>query len=292
MEIRLLRSFVTLASQGHFGRAAGALCITQPTLTKQIQSLESDLGARLFERGRQGAQLTAFGELFLPDAQRLIEHTDELVQNVARAVGGERGRLRIGFGLSALDFAPQAIAGFRALYPQVEISLDDYSSREQARRLLAGELDVGFLRLPVDSVLHVLPLFAERLALAVPAASHWQRAPDDLDDLNTAGFVALSAPRGPGLAAQIAQWCMAHRFSPRVTQYCADIQTVLAIVSAGLGVALLPCRAALLLPQRVRMLPIEKKAASWQIGLAWHAERDDPVVKRFVEFASRPTDEY
>jgi len=135
----------------------------------------------------------------------------------------------------------------------------------------------------------VMPLFEEHLALAVPVTSHWLNVPDDLDELNTAGFIALSTQRGPGLAAQIGQWCGTQQFIPRVLQYCEDIQTVLAVVSAGLGLALLPCRAGQLLPQRVRMLPICGSAASWQIGLARHSAREDPIVDRFVEFASRLT---
>jgi DNA-binding transcriptional LysR family regulator len=288
MDIKLLRSFITLAGLGHFGRAADVLCVTQPTLSKQIANLEAELGARLFERGRHGAELTAFGALFLPDAQRLIQDADQVLLRAREASLGKRGRLRIGFGLSSLEYAPQAIAAFSQRYPDVAITLNDYSSAEQTQRILAGELELGFIRLPCDAALATLPLFEEQLALAVPAASKWQAVPDQLAELNALGFIALTATRGPGLAAQIQQWCNAQQFNPRITQYSEDIQTILAIVAAGLGVALLPYRAGLLLPQNVRLLPFNEPAAHWQVGLAWQAGREDPVVKGFVDLLAKP----
>jgi DNA-binding transcriptional LysR family regulator len=286
MDIRLLRSFLTLANLGHYGRAADILYMTQPTLSKQIVNLEKELGGRLFERGRHGAQLTAFGALFLPDASRLIRETDGILQQARRASLGERGQLRIGFGLSTLELAPQAIARFSRKYPDIAITLNDYASQDQAQRLLAGELELGFLRLPTDTGLAVLPLMEERLALAVPAASQWQSIPISLEDLNHSGFIALNSHRGPGLAAQIQRWCNSHQFNPRVIQNCDDIQTILAIVAAGLGVAVLPCRAHLLLHKQVRMLPIQEQLASWKIGLAWNPLKDHSAVARFVEFIS------
>ena len=192
--------------------------------------------------------------------------------------------MRIGFGLSTLEFAPQTIAGFSLQYPDIAITLNDFSSQAQAQKLLTAELELGFLRLPTDERLAVQPLLFEQLALAVPASSAWLKIPFELADLNTAGFIALNAHRGPGLAAQIQQWASSHQFKPRVTQYCDDIQTVLAVVSAGLGVALLPYRADLLLAKQVRMLPIHAESACWQIGLAWHPQHENAAVARFVEF--------
>ena len=283
MELKLLRAFLTVAELRHFGHAAEVLCVSQPALSKQIVALEDSLGARLFERGRHGAELTTFGAGFLPDAQSLVRDADEVLTRARESSSGTRGYLRVGLGLSTLTLAPQLIAEFRRQYPKVNVTLNDLSSAEQGRRLLAGKLDVGFLRLPADSGLDAFPVLDEALALAVPQHARWKRIPANLDELNEQGFIGLARGRGPGLAAQIDRWCSEHGFVPRVTQQADDIQTVLAAVAAGVGAAFLPSRTQYLL-RDARVLPLRGTAAQWQVGLAWPAERDDPVMTRFIEF--------
>ncbi|MGF6531976.1 DNA-binding transcriptional LysR family regulator [Paraburkholderia sp. GAS33] len=283
MELKLLRAFLTVAELRHFGHAAEVLCVSQPALSKQIVALEDSLGARLFERGRHGAELTTFGAGFLPDAQSLVRDADEVLTRARESSSGTRGYLRVGLGLSTLTLAPQLIAEFRRQYPKVNVTLNDLSSAEQGRRLLAGKLDVGFLRLPADSGLDAFPVLDEALALAVPQHARWKRIPANLEELNEQGFIGLARGRGPGLAAQIDRWCSEHGFVPRVTQQADDIQTVLAAVAAGVGAAFLPSRTQYLL-RDARVLPLRGTAAQWQVGLAWPAERDDPVMTRFIEF--------
>ena len=283
MELKLLRAFLTVAELRHFGHAAEVLCVSQPALSKQIVALEDSLGTRLFERGRHGAELTTFGAGFLPDAQSLVRDADEVLTRARESSSGTRGYLRVGLGLSTLTLAPQLIAEFRRQYPKVSVTLNDLSSAEQGRRLLAGKLDVGFLRLPADSGLDAFPVLDEALALAVPQHARWKRIPANLEELNEQGFIGLARGRGPGLAAQIDRWCSEHGFVPRVTQQADDIQTVLAAVAAGVGAAFLPSRTQYLL-RDARVLPLRGTAAQWQVGLAWPAERDDPVMTRFIEF--------
>ena len=290
MELKLLRAFLAVAELRHFGHAAEILCVSQPALSKQIGALEESLGARLFERGRHGAELTTFGIGFLPDAQSLVRDADEIHTRARESSSGRRGYLRVGLGLSTLTLAPQLIAQFRRQYPKVSVTLNDLSSAEQGRRLLAGKLDVGFLRLPADTGLEAFPVLDEALALAVPQHARWKRIPANLDELNEQGFIGLTRGRGPGLAAQIDRWCSEHGFVPRVTQQADDIQTVLAAVAAGVGAAFLPSRTQYLL-RDARVLPLRGAAAQWQVGLAWQAERDDPVMTRFVEFV-RATAKY
>ncbi|MBJ7310491.1 LysR family transcriptional regulator, partial [Rugamonas sp. CCM 8940] len=277
MDIRLLKSFLMLAEQGQFGRAAMLLHMTQSTLSKQIVMLEGQVGGRLFERGKHGAALSALGRLFWPEAQQLVRDADRLLQRVRQASQGERGRLRLGFGLSTLRLAPRWVAWFRQRFPAVDVSLNDLSSQEQYLRLGSGELELGFVRRPPASVLEFLPLMVEQLTLSVPAQSAWQGVPDDLARLNVDGFVALAQARGPGLAAQVEQWCQAHRFVPRVVQEADDTHTVQALVAAGIGLALLPVSAQWLLPGAIRSLPLAGQAAQWEVGLAWHPGKLSPA---------------
>jgi DNA-binding transcriptional LysR family regulator len=283
MELKLLRAFLTVAELRHFGHAAEDLCVSQPALSKQIVALESSLGARLFVRGRHGAELTTFGEDFLADATALVRDADEILARAREASGGKRGALRIGLGLSTLNFAPPLIAEFRRLHPDVAVTLNDLSSAEQSRRLLAGKLDIGFVRLPAEAELATFPVLDEQLALALPQRAGMKRLPANLNQLNEPGFIALARGRGPGLAAQIDRWCGAHRFVPHVIQQADDIQSVLAAVAAGVGAAFLPSRVQYLL-RDAAVMPLRDTAARWRVGLAWQSTRDDPVTKRFVEF--------
>lgn len=283
MELRLLRAFLTIADVRHFGRAANALHLSQPALSKQIAALEESLGARLFERGRHGAELTTFGERFATDAQTLIRDADAVLARARESSSGTRGFLRVGLCLSALTHVPKLIAEFRQLNPNVSITVHDSSSNEQTRRLLAGKLDVGFMRMPAQTGLSSCAVLDESLALAVPEHAPYKRLPAKLDALNEPGFIALSRQRGPGLAAQIDRWCSERQFVPRVIQEADDIQSVLAAVAGGVGAAFLPSRAQYLL-RDARVLTLRDKAAQWRIGMAWQTARDDAVTRGFVAF--------
>ncbi|KWI75263.1 LysR family transcriptional regulator [Burkholderia ubonensis] len=283
MELKLLRTFLTVTELRHFSRAADALHMSQPALSKQIGALEASLGGRLFERGRHGATLTPFGERFLSDAQALVRDADEILSRAREASSGRRGHLRIGICLSVLTIVPRLIAEFRRQHPDVAVTLSDLSSAEQARRILAGKLDAGFMRLPPGDELSSFKVVDETLALALPPQLRHTRVPADLDALNEIGFIALQRARGAGLAAQVDRWCIERGFVPNVTQQAEDVQSVLTSVAAGVGVAFIPSRAQHLL-RDATVLPLPGKHAKWRVGLAWPSTRDDPVTSRFVSF--------
>ncbi|MGN6665452.1 MAG: LysR substrate-binding domain-containing protein [Trinickia sp.] len=284
MDLKLLRAFLAVAELRHFGRAADALHTSQPALSKQIVALETSLGARLFERGRHGAELTTFGADFLPDAAALVRDADDMLLRAKEASGGKRGRLRVGLCLSVLTIAPRLIADFRRLHPNVNVTLVDLSSAEQTRRLLAGTLDVGFMRMPKSAELAAFSIVDESLALAIPKEARMKRLPADLNTLNDIGFVTLTRARQAGTADQIDRWCAKRGFTPRIIQEAQDIQSVLATVAAGVGVAFLPSRMRFLL-RDATVLPLSGAYARWRVGLAWQASRDDVMTHRFVAFA-------
>lgn len=284
MDLKLLRAFLTVAELRHFGRAADALHTSQPALSKQIGALEASLGARLFERGRHGAELTTFGADFLPDAAALVRDADDILLRAKEASGGKRGRLRVGLCLSVLTIAPRLIADFRRLHPNVHVTLVDLSSAEQTRRILAGTLDVGFMRLSNRDELATFPIIDESLALAIPQEARIKRLPADLNVLNEIGFIALTRARQAGTADQVDRWCAERGFTPRVVQEAQDIQSVLATVAAGVGVAFVPPRMRYLL-RDATVLTLPGPSARWRVGLAWQDRREDVMTQRFVAFA-------
>lgn len=284
MDLKLLRAFTELVDAGHYGKAAAKLCVTQSTLTKQIQALEAAVGGVLFERGRHGAKPTALGEVLLAEARPLLRLSAEADLRLKRASSGLTGRLDIGFGISTLIAAPALIAGFRRAVPDCQLTLNDMASREQHERLLAGRLDVGFCRVPEMDELSFAPILAEHLALVAPHGIELP-PPDRLDDLNDIGFVALAPNRGPGLHAQATAWCNAAGFTPRVVQQADDILTVHAVVAAGLGVALLPWQGVEALGTTTQHMRLSGQHASWPIGLAWRTADSNPLLARFVVHA-------
>jgi DNA-binding transcriptional LysR family regulator len=283
MELKLLRTFLTVTELRHFGRAADALHMSQPALSKQIGALEASLGGRLFERGRHGAELTPFGETFVIDAQALVHDADEILARARESSGGRRGHLRIGICLSVLTLVPPLIAEFRRRNPSVSVTLSDLSSGEQTRRLASGKLEAGFLRMPAAEGLASFKVVDETLALALPPQLAHVRLPAQLEVLNEIGFIALQRSRGAGLAAQVDRWCLAHDFVPNVSQQAEDVQSVLASVAAGAGVAFIPSRARHLL-RDATVLELRDRTAKWRVGLAWPTARHHAVTEHFVSF--------
>jgi DNA-binding transcriptional LysR family regulator len=280
MDLRLLRAFVEVAEEGTVGGAAQRLAVSQPALTKQLQVLERQLGGRLFRRGRHGTELTEFGRALLPDARDLVARADALSRRADRAARGELGRIAIGFGLSSIEYAPRAVASFRQRHPDVQVSLEDLPSAAQLDRLRTGDLHVGFVRLPDRTELPHRYIDTDRLALAV-GAEVVVPAPKELPRwLGERPMVRLNPTRGPGLAAQIERVRAAWGTGLDVIQEADDLQTVLALVAAGVGAALVPAGGRSIAPPTVQLITLQEPESSWRIGVVWRP--DSPIAARFV----------
>ena len=167
-DLRQLQAFVMLAESANYREAASRLFVTQPALTKQIQGLEQALGSTLFNRGRHGAELTAIGLQLLPQAKALVDHGKGFERHALALASGAAGRLNIGFGLSSFALAPSLVARFKQQAPDVLVHLRDTTSAIQQEHLLAGRLQLGFMRRPDAPQLREHRLLTDRLVLAVP----------------------------------------------------------------------------------------------------------------------------
>ncbi|WP_175821207.1 LysR family transcriptional regulator [Burkholderia sp. BCC0419] len=284
MDIKLLHAFVQLADAGHYGKAASKLFVTQSTLSKQIHALETQVGGALFERGRHGAKLTPLGKLLRQEASVLLRLSDEIDAKMHRAITGTSGNLDIGFGISTLIAAPRLIAGFRETTPDCLITLNDLPSKEQHERLLGGRLDIGFCRAPEGIAgLSFARILDERLALVLPRDVRMPSR-SRMSALNRQGFVALAPARGPGLDAQIAQWCASAHFEPRIVQRADDILTVHSIVAAGLGAAFLPWHGVEALGERTHQRVLTGPASKWPVGICWRSDDTNPLVLRLIDY--------
>lgn len=279
MNIRLLKAFLTLAEKGNYADAARALFISQPALTKQINLLESQVNMSLFSRGRHGAILTASGRRLLPEAEKVVRQTQSFMQHAEWVSKGMEGHITVGFGLSSFYLAPRCIADFRRDYPGVEMSLTDLPSFQQYELLQNDELQVGFVRVPPPAALEYLPLFTDRLVLVAPATSAKMSA---TEWLAKRPLLRLYDERGRGLNTQIDRYLHDNDLFISSTQLTDDIQTIVAMVIAGIGVAILPNSVTHIAPPERVIIPLTGESISWQVGIAWDASKEDVIRDNFI----------
>ena len=272
VEIKHLRSFVTLAEELHFGRAAQRLSIVQPALSMQIKMLEEELGVRLFERNRHSVALTEVGTLFLPEARATLYQSAHAA-DVARACGrGEIGRVRFGFVSSVLpQLLPRLIRSLQARFPRIELELKDMPGPDQAVALKNGQLDFGLMRLPATIPgIQTREVLQESFIVALPG-DHPLVACTSLHptDLSQLPVFILARRYAPGFYDEVMQ-ALTHRGAhlQNATEL-GEFTTMLALVSAGLGVGLLPANAGRALPANVISRPLELQGYRATTGLAW-----------------------
>ncbi|WP_249718287.1 LysR family transcriptional regulator [Proteus faecis] len=273
MDTRLLNAFVVLAETEHFGEASSKLCISQPALTKQIKTLESQLGITLFQRGRYGAKLTSEGQYLLNQSQSVLREVRALEKQARQLSDPKKAELYAGFGLSSLNFITPLLAKFNQVHPDITVHIDDIPSNIMESKLLLGELDLAFSRLPVTEPLKGISLAQERLMLAIPTQNIMvlEIEDDPLHYFNTLGLIQLVPEKEKKLHQQINAFLKYHQIEPRVLQQSQDIQTQLALVAAGLGMALVPKNAELICDkQKVTLLPLSDLYTQWEVGVIWN----------------------
>ena len=289
MELRHLRYFVAVAEELHFGRAAARLHIAQPPLSQQILRLERELGVELLRRNRRSVQLTDAGRLLLEHAKPLLAQADHLERLLRQAAAGEVGRLAVGFvGSASYETLPRILRAFRDRYPNVELRLEELTTVGQVAALLAGRIDVGLVRPPVgDESLELTPLVEERLVAALPDShrlARRRRVP--VAALADEAFVLVPRRLGTGLYDDVLGVCREAGFSPHVVQEANEMQTIVSLVSAGIGVSLVPESVETFSPPRVAYRPLSGPNASLEIALAHRRSDRSPLVESFREVAA------
>lgn len=290
MELRHLRYFIAVAEELHFGRAAQRLGISQPPLSQQIQALEDELGACLFERTNRRVALSAVGALFLPEARAVLAQLDKAVAVARRARQGELGELKVGFTSSApfTSTIPRAILAFRQACPAVHLDLRELSSREVAEAVGAGLLQVGMIRPldPLPDALEALELFDEPLVVVLPAGH--PRAVEGatgigLADLADEPFVFFPRSFGTGLYDQLLGLARAAGFTPRIVQEASEAMTLIGLVATGFGVTVLPASFSRMRIDGVVYRTLLDPGASTAVWLVRRRGEASPLVQRFAE---------
>jgi len=291
MELRHLRYFVMVAEELHFGRAAEKLHISQPPLSMQIRSLEEELGVTLLHRTQRHVSLTQAGHAFLQEARQILARLEQAVLMTRRAGRGEIGELAVGF-ISVADYnvLPVVLREFRQRFPLVNLTLRESTTDAQIRDLLGGRIDVGFVLPPIDEpALQSACIVREPLVAALPERHPLARRAGKLAlaNLKDAPFILFPRPMAPGLYDDVVSFCRAAGFSPRVEQEAVQMQTIVSLVSAELGVALIPASLTNLRRTGVTYKALREQSPLIEIHLAWRRGDDLPALRVFVDLALR-----
>ena len=291
-ELWQLRYFLAVAEQLHFGRAAAALHISQPPLSRAIRALEQRLGVVLFARSRRRVELTPEGTRLLGEARRIVGQLERTVHEVRGMARGEEGRLRIGF-VSLADYGvlPGLLKAFKSARPGVALSLREMLSPEQAAALAAGELDFGLLLPPVSGAaeLEHVVVQRERFVAALPASHRLATLRGKLAVSALAGEPFVMVPRdiAPGLYDIVTGLAARAGISFNVAQEAIQMQTVVSLVSSGLGVAMVPGSIANLGRRGVVYRELADRHPRLDLWLAWPRSGLGTAARDFLALARR-----
>ena len=303
LELRQLRYFIAVAEELHFGRAALRLHMTQPPLSQTIQALEELLGSPLFMRNRRAVALTPAGEALLPEARRMLLQASQMPELVRRAGAGEAGRIALAF-VSSADYSvlPPFLRSYRAAYPQVKITLQEATTDRQVDDLLHARIDAGLLIAPLSDKAKVeldyLKVLSEPLILAAPSgllgtqslasvrsdpgaaingAAVWLR------DVPPLPLIIFPRHIAPGLHDDILACFRAAGVTPEIGQEAIQMQTIVGLVSAGMGLALVPQSVSKLMRPGVEYRALRDATPQVETGLAWRRDNMSPVLAGFLE---------
>ncbi|OLZ60615.1 LysR family transcriptional regulator [Streptomyces sp. IMTB 2501] len=289
MDVRHLRYALALAEHQHFGRAAAAVGIAQPPLSKQIAALERDIGTRLFDRTPHGVFPTAAGEAFLARARRVLDELSGAADDARRAARGETGRLRLGFiGSALVELLPEVLCRFSAERPGVQLHLDEMSTAHGVRALLRGELDVVVSRgAPRGAGVEALvsaPVGRDHLVALVAATDPFAGQPY-LDMEQLAGRPLVLAPQDeePATLARLRTLLTGPGGLPAPVTYARDIHTIMGLAACGVGVGLGPSCVRPLARPDIRICDIRPRVELPDLVLSCHADDRSPVLRAFLE---------
>ena len=291
MEFRHIRSFLSVAETLHFGRSARLLNLSQPALSLQVKALEDELGIQLLSRNRQGTALTEAGQVFREDALIALEKLEFARRKAQWASAGKLGHIRIGFiSTAGFEIVPNLMRRFRKSYPDIDFSIRNILTGAQLEMIEDGLLDVGFLRLPIETRkgIEVTTVHREPFVAILPSW-HSLSAKKEirLRELKGNPFVMYAREYAPGFHDLLTGILSNAGVIPKVVQTAGEMPTLISLVDAGVGVSIAPASVAKRIVSKVSVCSIADRMPESEIGLAFARQNTAAVVRRFCEFACR-----
>ncbi len=287
IELFQMKCFVAVAEELHFGRAAVRLFMTQPPLSRQIQLLEEVLGVQLLERSSRSVRLTAAGKVFYEDARTIMALADKAQVAARRTASGEAGRVVIGYtALAGYSLIPDLVSELKKRFPDIDIVLSEMVSSEQQEALASHTIDLALMR-PVMSkhAFGYALAVREPMLLAVPASHPLAIKPRiALSDMAQQPFIMYAPQEAKYFHDRIAQLFAATGVCPRYAQHIAQTHTILALVKAGIGLAIVPAAAQALRLDNIVYRPLWRKDVYAELYFAWPLEHRNPALDTIRQF--------
>ena len=290
MELRHIRYFLAVAEEQNFTRAAARVGIGQPPLSQQIKDLETEVGAPLFHRIPQGAELTEAGRAFLEIVRVIPVQAERATRAAQRAARGEIGSIRVGFVGSAPfnRVMPATIRSFRRAYPDVEMSFEESNAMRLIACLKDGELDAAFFRFnesPSDD-LQIRLLSEERMVVVLPATHPAAKSVEiDLVRLRNDALILVPRDAGPSLFDTVMLACRQAGFEPILGQSAPQLSSVVSLVAAELGFSMVPESMRQLQLTGVAYREVTGDAPLTRLALAYRRGETSKIVRNFVDLA-------
>jgi len=294
-DFRQLRYFIAVAEELNFTRAAQRLHLSQPPLSQQIQALEQDLGVRLLERDKRNVSLTAPGRMFLDQARQILAMADEARTQVAEAAAGFSGHLKLAYTVSVSfhPALPQTLLRLGQNAPNVRVWLSEMYSEPQFSALRNGQIDVGFVRdVPTHEddarALRIDVIDREPLVLALPSGHRLAgRQRVELSEVAGDPFVVQPRELAATLYDRLVRLAAKAGFHPVIRQHAQQINGLLALVAAGIGLALVPASMQVVKLAGVSYVPLGDPDAYLLLAVASQVDSASPVVQQFLETVSQ-----
>jgi DNA-binding transcriptional LysR family regulator len=285
VELRQLRSFIVLADELHFSRAAERLHIVQPALSKQIKALETDLGFSLVSRQQRGVELTAAGAVFRDQVEVMLRRLDRSVDSARATAAGRAGSLDLGFVRAAMwSILPGALRDFRLAAQNIELRLHELASAPQLQQLRDGILDAGLVRLPMrDDELNFEVIFTERLVVVLPSDHRLAgETRIDLAKLAEETFITLPRRIEPGFYDRSVAQCYEFGFGPKLLEETRGFAAMIGMVGIGMGVTLIPATSAAPQWPNVVVRPLTRTSIGLELALVRRRDVASPALDRLT----------
>jgi DNA-binding transcriptional LysR family regulator len=292
MELRHLRYFTAVVECKGYREASRRLHIAQPSISEAVSGLEDELGLKLFWRTHRNARLTREGEIFYADAARILQQAETAILTAKRAAQGKVGRLSIGFiGSATLSFLPDLIRRYKLEYPNVKLALHDLYPVELDQACDRGEIDIAITRsLEHSKNLQSRVLLRDPLVAVLPRSRKLKSKKIRLADLANERFILFHRKGAPGVFDTIVGACRAQGFSPRVENEPNSMQTILSLVEAEEGVAIVPASSSSLRSNGVLFVRLVPDTLYLDLVVAWPQGEPSAVLRTFLDFLSANAD--
>jgi len=288
MELRHLRYFTAVVECKSYREAARQLHLAQPSISEAVSDLEYELGLKLFTRANRTARLTPEGEIFYADAVRILQQAETAIVTAKRAAQGKVGRLSIGFiGSATLSFLPDLIRRYKLVYPNVKLALHELYPVALDNAFDRGEIDIGITRnlsLERSKSFQSKILLRDPLVAVLPRSRKLKSKEIRLADLANERFVLFHRQGAPGVFDTIVGACRAQGFSPRVENEPNSMQTILSLVEAEEGVAIVPASTGNLSSNGVQFVRLAPDNLYLDLIAAWPVGEPSVVLRTFLDF--------